>query len=196
MAHNLTKEQIAQMPPRKYKAIRDELQTGDIVFCSGNYLFSKLIRRFTKSVWSHVGIIYNDDSLGRVLILESEKAYGVRLAPLSKYVKDYHGKNKPYKGMVVIARVSPALEKAKLNKAISFGLDELTKPYDNWEVLRVAIRTVLGIGKKEKNREYICSELVQACFHQIGIEFKDNDTKISPNDIWLDERVSLLFRIL
>lgn len=196
MANNLSIEQIGQMPPRKYKAIREDLQTGDIVFCNGNYLFSKLIRRFTNSIWSHVGVIYKDETLSRVLILESEKAFGVRLAPLSKYIKDYHGKNKPYKGMVVVARLVPAISKEKLNKAISFGLDELTKPYDNWEVVRVAIRTFFGIGKKERNREYICSELVQACFNQIGVEFKDNDTKISPNDIWLDTRVHLLYRIL
>lgn len=196
MAHNLSLAQIEQMPPRKYKAIRHELQTGDLVFCSGNYFFSKLIRRFTKSVFSHIGVIYKDEALERVLILESEKLYGVRLAPLSKYIKDYHGKNKPYKGLIVVARITPALDKTALNKAISFGLDELTKPYDNWEILRIAIRTIFGIGKKEKNRDYICSELVQACFDEIEINFKDNDTKISPNDIWLNERVHLLYRIL
>lgn len=193
MAHELTQEQLTQIPPRKYKIIRNELQTGDLIFCSGNYFFSKLIQKFTKSVWSHVGIIYKDEKLDRILVLESEKLYGVRLAPLSKYVKDYHGKNKPYKGKVIIARVNATTD---YKQAISFGMDELTKPYDNVEVIRIAIRVLFGITRRETNRNYICSELVQECFKKENIIFKDNDTKISPDDIWKDERVNMLYRLV
>lgn len=193
MAHELTQEQLTQIPPRKYKIIRNELQTGDLIFCSGNYFFSKLIQKFTKSVWSHVGIIYKDEKLNRILVLESEKLYGVRLAPLSKYVKDYHGKNKPYKGKVIIARVNATTD---YKQAISFGMDELTKPYDNVEVIRIAIRILFGITRRETNRNYICSELVQECFKKENIIFKDNDTKISPDDIWKDERVNMLYRLV
>lgn len=193
MAHELTQEQLTQIPPRKYKIIRNELQTGDLIFCSGNYFFSKLIQKFTKSVWSHVGIIYKDEKLDRILVLESEKLYGVRLAPLSKYVKDYHGKNKPYKGKVIIARVNATTD---YKQAISFGMDELTKPYDNVEVIRIAIRILFGITRRETNRNYICSELVQECFKKENIFFKDNDTKISPDDIWKDERVNMLYRLV
>lgn len=193
MAHELTQEQLTQIPPRKYKIIRNELQTGDLIFCSGNYFFSKLIQKFTKSVWSHVGIIYKDEKLDRILVLESEKLYGVRLAPLSKYVKDYHGKNKPYKGKVIIARVNATTD---YKQAISFGMDELTKPYDNVEVIRIAIRILFGITRRETNRNYICSELVQECFKKENIIFKDNDTKISPDDIWKDERVNMLYRLV
>lgn len=193
MAHELTQEQLAQIPPRKYKIIRNEIQTGDLIFCSGNYFFSKLIQKFTKSVWSHVGIIYKDEKLDRILVLESEKLYGVRFAPLSKYVKDYHGKNKPYKGKVVIARVNAA---SNYKQALSFGMDELTKPYDNLEVIRIAIRILFGITRRETNRNYICSELVQECFKKNDIFFKDNNTKISPDDIWKDDRVNLLYRLV
>jgi Permuted papain-like amidase enzyme, YaeF/YiiX, C92 family len=196
MAHSLSLEQLNQIPPRKYKIIRDELKTGDLIFCSGNYFFSKIIQKFTKSVWSHVGIIYRDEPLGRILILESEKIYGVRLAPLSKYLKDYHGKNKPYRGKVVLARVTPEIPLQQSFKAISFGMDELTKPYDNWEILRIAIRTIFKITRREKNRNYICSELVQECYKNAGIRFNDSDTKISPDDIWNDPHVQLMYRLL
>lgn len=196
MAHHLTIEQLQQMPPRKYKMIRDELRTGDLVFCSGNYLFSRIIQKFTKSVWSHVGIIYRDEPLGRILILESEKVYGVRLAPLSKYLKDYHGKNKPYKGKVIVARVMPELQQQQMFKGISFGMDELTKPYDSWEIIRIAVRILFKITRRQKNRSYICSELVQECFRQAGVRFNDNDTKVSPDDIWNDTHVQMLYRLL
>ncbi|MCX6208440.1 MAG: YiiX/YebB-like N1pC/P60 family cysteine hydrolase [Bacteroidetes bacterium] len=196
MAHSLSLQQLEQIPPRKYKIIRDELKTGDLIFCNGNYFFSRLIQRFTKSVWSHIGIVYKDDALDRVVILESEKLYGVRFAPLSKYLRDYHGKNKPYKGKVFVARLNQNISQIEINKTISFGMDELTKPYDNWEIIRIAIRILFKITRREKNRNYICSELVQECYKQAGIIFNDNDTKISPDDIWQDERVDLLYRLL
>lgn len=195
MAHALTIDQLQQIPPRKYKIIRDELKTGDLIFCSGNYFFSRIIQRFTKSAWSHVGIIYRDEPLGRILVLESEMVYGVRLAPLSKYLKDYHGKNKPYKGKVVIARVLPELHQQQMFKGVCFGMDELTRPYDNWEIIRIAIRLLFKISRRGKNRSYICSELVQECFKQAGVRFNDNDTKISPDDIWCDSHVQMLYRL-
>jgi len=83
-------------------------------------------------------MIYKDPTLQRVFILESETLIGVRLAPLSKYLKDYHGKNHPYKGNIVAARVKPQVDRDKLNRAISYGMDELTKPYDNRRVSRRA----------------------------------------------------------
>ena len=134
MADRLGVKAVAALPVLAYDQVRDQLQTGDIVFCSGTYFFSKSIQWFTKSVWSHVGIIYRDDHLGRIFVLESETAIGVRLVPLSKYLRDYHGRNKPYQGRIVIGRIAPAADDEKVKKAISFGMDELTRPYDNWEI--------------------------------------------------------------
>ena len=72
--------------------------TGHIFFSSGSYTFSGIIQRLTKSVWSHVAIIYKDNELQRVMVLEAEPKVGIRLIPLSKYLKDYKGTKKPYKG--------------------------------------------------------------------------------------------------
>jgi hypothetical protein len=127
-------------------------------------------------------MIYKDPTLERVFILESETMIGVRLAPLSKYLKDYHGKNRPYKGNMVVARVHPKIDDQRLNHAISYGMDELTKPYDNFEIVR--------------DRKYICSELVYDCFEQIGVPFNLRDEYVSPDDIWLDEQVRPQYRIM
>lgn len=196
MAEAITRKEVLNLTRVQYDAIRGKLQTGDLVFCSGNYFFSRIIQRFTKSLWSHVGIIYHDTVLDRMLILESEKLYGVRVAPLSKYIKDYHGKNKPYKGLIAIARIEPPLNPEEIKKGISFGMDELTKPYDDWEILRIAIRILFNIGKRVKDRKYICSELVQVCFQQMGVVFNYRNKIISPDDIWNDGRLMLTFRIL
>lgn len=196
MADPLGVKAVAALPVLAYDQVRDQLQTGDIVFCSGTYFFSKSIQWFTKSVWSHVGIIYRDDNLLRIFVLESETAIGVRLVPLSKYLRDYHGRNKPYKGRIVIGRIAPGADGEKVKKAISFGMDELTRPYDNWEIMRIAMRILLRRGRKDRDRKYICSELVYEAFRKADIAFTFNRNSISPDDIWKDARVEMKFRIM
>ncbi|HCZ14274.1 MAG: putative distant relative of cell wall-associated hydrolase [Candidatus Accumulibacter phosphatis] len=196
MADPLAVKAVAGLPVLDYDQVREQLRTGDLVFCSGTYFFSRTIQWFTKSVWSHVGIIYRDDNLQRIFVLESETAIGVRLAPLSKYLRDYHGRNKPYKGRIVIGRITPAPDGEQFNKAISFGMDELTRPYDNWEILRIAMRILFRRGRKNRDRKYICSELVYEAFRKADIGFKFHRDSISPDDIWNDGRVAMQFRIM
>jgi Permuted papain-like amidase enzyme, YaeF/YiiX, C92 family len=196
MADLLTKQELKELPVIRYEKIRDYLETGHIFFTSGSYLFSGIIQRLTKSVWSHVAIIYKDEKLGRVLVLEAEPYVGIRLIPLSKYISDYQGKKRPYKGQVVVAKLNFDLEEKRLNKAISFGLDELTRPYDNWEIVRIMLRILFRIGKRERNRSYICSELVRDSFAKAGVIFNMNDSYISPQEIWKDPRVEIKYRVL
>jgi len=196
MAEEISKKQIKTLPLVSYKKIRDELKTGHIFFSSGSYLFSGIIQRLTKSAWSHVAIIYKDEELKRIMILEAEPRIGIRLITLTKYLHDYKGKKKPYKGQIVMAKLNFTPDQKELNKAISFGLDELTRPYDNWEIVRIMTRILFRIGKKEKNRSYICSELVADAFAKAGIKFPKKDTYISPKEIWTDSRLELMYRLL
>jgi len=196
MATRLTRKEIEQLPLHPYADMREDLQTGDLVFCSGSYFFSRTVQQFTRSVWSHVGMIYKDPTLERVFILESETLIGVRLAPLSKYLRDYHGKNRPYRGNIVIGRVHPPVDEAKLNHAISYGMDELTKPYDNFEIVRIGLRILFKVSRHKRDRKYICSELVYDCFDRIGVPFHLPDEYVSPDDIWQDEQVQPQYRIM
>jgi hypothetical protein len=196
MANSITKAELKKMPIIPYDKIRDHLKTGDIFFSSGSYAFSGIIQRLTKSTWSHVAIIYKDEELGRVLVLEAEPYIGIRLIPLSKYLNDYNGKKRPYKGQVAIARLNVEIPKDKLNNGICFGLDELTRPYDNFEIVRIMIRILFHISKRERNRNYICSELVRDVFAKAKVIFQYNDTYISPDVIYRDERIDLRYRIL
>ncbi|MBT3011568.1 MAG: hypothetical protein KUF77_13035 [Candidatus Thiodiazotropha sp. (ex Lucina aurantia)] len=195
MAETISKKEIEHLQVQPYSEMRDDLQTGDLVFCSGSYFFSQAVQKFTKSVWSHVGMIYKDPTLERVFVLESETLIGVRLAPLSKYLRDYHGRNRPYKGNIVIARVDPPVDKQKLNQAISYGMDELTKPYDNFEIIRIGIRILFKISRRTRDRKYICSELVYDCFDSVGVPFNLRDEYVSPDDIWQDDQVQPQYRI-
>jgi hypothetical protein len=195
MAGAVTKKQLKQLPVIRYEKIREHLKTGDIFFSSGSYAFSGIIQRLTKSTWSHVAVIYKDEELGRVLVLEAEPYVGIRLIPLSKYLYDYK-KKRPYKGQIAIARLNTPVEKENLNRGISFGLDELTRPYDNFEIVRIMVRILFHISRRERNRNYICSELVRDIFAKAGIIIQYKDTYISPDNVWSDERIELKYRIL
>jgi hypothetical protein len=196
MAISISKEQLKKTPVIPYEKIRDFVKTGDIFFSSGSYAFSGVIQRLTKSTWSHVAIVYKDEELGRVLVLEAEPYVGIRLIPLSKYLHDYKGKKRPYKGQVVIAKLNIDVPKENLNKGISFGLDELTRPYDNYEIVRIMMRILLHISRRERNRNYICSELVRDILAKAGVVMHYNDTYISPDNVWSDNRVDMKYRIL
>ncbi len=196
MASPVTKKQLKQMPVMPYEKIRDFLKTGDIFFSSGSYAFSGVIQRLTKSTWSHVAVIYKDEELKRVLVLEAEPYVGIRLIPLSKYLHDYKGTKRPYKGQITLARLTMDVPHENLNKGISFGLDELTRPYDNFEIVRIMIRILFHISKRERNRNYICSELVRDIFAKAGVIMQYKDTYISPDNIWSDARVEMKYRIL
>ena len=196
MAELITKQELKKLPVVPYDKVRDYIKTGYVFFSSGSYAFSGVIQKLTKSVWSHVAIIYKDEELGRVLILEAEPYVGIRLIPLSKYLKDYKGSKRPYRGQVVLAKLNFDLEKEKLGRAVSFGLDELTRPYDNWEIMRIMTRILFKVGKRERNKNYICSELVRDAIARAGEIFKYNDSYISPQEIWLDERIEFKYLLL
>ena len=167
MAIDLSQRQIKALPVQGYDAVLDSLRSGDLVFCSGSYLFSGLIQRFTKSVWSQVGVIYRDEHLGRVFVLESEVGVGVgvgvgvRRVPVSKDLRDYHGRRRPYRGQIVVGRLRPALTVDPVRQGVSFGMDLLTRPDDNNEILRIAMRIAFRVGRRARDRKFICSELVE-----------------------------------
>ena len=70
-----------------YKDLRTTLKSGDLVFYSShNGLGDKLIKWWTKSNYSHVGVIWA--IAGRVFLLEASALGGVRLVPLSLRMPD------------------------------------------------------------------------------------------------------------
>ena len=64
MAEAITKAELKKLPIIPYDKIRPFLKTGDLFFSSGSYLFSGAIQNLTKSVWSHVAVVYVDQELG------------------------------------------------------------------------------------------------------------------------------------
>jgi hypothetical protein len=196
MAKHISNSDIKKIPVVPYPKIRGQLKSGDLLFASGDYLVSKAIQSVTDSPWSHVGIVLKIDAIDRMLLLESVEDMGVRIAPLSKYTEDYEA-GKPYKGRIVFARCKDMTDRI-VSQITEFGIDELTQPYDKHEIANILARITLGLGRRKNSlgREYICSELVFECFKRGGKEFKFNPKGfISPEDIWIDEKLDLMERV-
>jgi len=195
MAEVVTRREIGKLPVTPYARIRKELETGDLLFASGNYVISKLIRKFTKSPWSHVGIIFPVKSPGGALLLESVEDKGVNFLPIGRYLNDYH-RGRPYNGPLVIARVRD-LKNKNYKELANFGIRELARPYDRDEIAKIVARIIADRGKKKRDNEYICSELVYEAFLRAGIEFPyDKRGFISPANLWEDPRVEIVGRVL
>jgi hypothetical protein len=190
---------IRQMSIQDYNLeVRPNLKDGDFMFGSGNYVFSQLVKKMTKSMWSHVGIIFRFEEIDRVLLLESVENAGVRFAPLSKYLRDYrHGR--PYNGLVFIARYEEQLQDKNYKIMNKTGCDALAWPY-SWVSIAMALGRILTGSRKFgrenlKEHNYTCAELVEKCFSSGGIKFRKSGY-ITPEDFARDPSVSFLYRLL
>lgn len=176
---------------RNYEILRNELQTGDLIFLSGNHWLSELIRIRSKGAWSHVGVVVKIEEINRVFLVESIIEVGVRMIPMSFVIKDYDGHKRPYNGRVAWARVEDLpTDKSLIIK--EFALDNLSKQYDRKEYWRVLWRTVAGKKKVFNDDKYSCAEYIHEAFKRAGIYLKyDRGDFISPAAIWNNERVEM-----
>lgn len=195
MAETIKDDAFERLLVADYSSIRDQLASGDLIFCSGEYAFSKAIRNVTHSYWSHVGIVFRIGSIDRVLMLESVEDVGVRFAPLRKYLCDYDD-GRPYKGHIAVARVD-GLGDEQMRKIAKTGLDLLTQPW-GWKIAAyILFRLVFNRLRRPHARSFLCSELVAYCFADAGIRFAAGKKRyVGPGDIWQDKRVQFRWRIL
>lgn len=188
------------LPQKKYQNVRSEIRNGDIMLCSGGYMFSKLIQKATGSCWSHVAFVLRLDEIDRVMVLESIEGKGVRTVPLSEYVENFEGTGKGYGGRVAIARHEEFDAKAttgNLKVMSQFAVDRFAYPYDEEEIARITARIVgsfLGFdeGEIKRDQEYICSEYVYECYKRLDINVQyDGRGFVAPADFARDAKVKL-----
>ncbi|AJE53924.1 hypothetical protein DI243_12315 [Paenibacillus polymyxa] len=185
----------------KYQNIRDQIKNGDFLICSGNGPMSELIKKVTNSPYSHVAFImwFHD----RLMVLESVETIGVRMVPLSSYVQNYNNTNKPYDGDVFIGRhntlshllLSQNTEKTTTLRIMQRALDLLGKKYGTKDLAKIALRLTVGLGRREDDDEYICSEYVAECLSPGGISFTNIGGFIVPKHIAEDPMVTVWSRI-
>lgn len=93
------------LPSQPWSRLRENLKTGDIVLFSGDTFAARLVRCFTGSPWSHVGLVVRlPDMPGTPLLWEATRASkvsdishgrafdGVQLVSLDDRVVSYRGR--------------------------------------------------------------------------------------------------------
>lgn len=187
-----------------YRSLRKQIKNGDVLLCSGSGYFSIMIQKATGSIWSHVAFIIRLDEIDRVMLLESVEPIGVRTVRLSKYLRDYDSKGHAYPGGLAVIRhkqFDATVNQAGLKVLAKYAVDQFGYPYDKDEIAKIAARILKGklpYGPKElekikPDREFICSEYVDRCYQQVGLEVKWNKLGfVAPADFAKDKNFSLI----
>jgi hypothetical protein len=173
---------LTTLKPEPLGAVARRIRDGDILLCSGNDPFSKLIGWATKSPWTHVALAYRWPALGRIMVFESVQQLGVRTVPLGKFISQSSSGQKPYPGKIILARHEDYAAKggksgsAAMERLADFAVDRFGQPFAGIEILKIALRICVGsldrkmpksLGPKN---EFICSEYADKCFRAVGIE--------------------------
>jgi hypothetical protein len=186
----------------EYEDIRSSLKTGDVVLMGGSSIFSRAIRRLTRSKWSHVGMVMKVEEFDTLLLWESttnghdkdvqtgEVKRGVQLVPLSKRVKDHTGN-------IAFRPLSRALNGGEITKLNKFRHSVKDKPYDfdGLELLRSAIDSRLFWSNREDLSAYFCSELIAETYQTLGFLSEAlPSNEYTPNDFSSSAAVPLDFQ--
>jgi hypothetical protein len=196
---------LQRLKPQPYKAVRRMVRDGDLLLCSTNHAFARLIRWSTRSPWSHVAMAFRLEEIDRVIVLECVEKIGVRAVPFSNFVAMSPLGKKPYPGKILLARhqgMSAKSRQAPLKRMAEFAFDRLGDRFSQMEMTKIALRIVLGrfdvrlhpsLGPDD---EFICSEYVAKSFAKVGIEFPwDGQGFIAPADIAADPRVEPIAQV-
>jgi hypothetical protein len=170
---------ITDLPALDYESMLDELQTGDLLLCSGTQIFSRLIRWATRSPWSHIAMVIRIDRLDEVMVIEAVERIGVRLIPFHRWLTENKTKARVFPGEVVVARHRDFEDRAadgRIRRFGKFATTRLGTPFGPGEIVKIMMRIVVGRFADNLPRmlrsddEFICSEFIYRCYQQLGIE--------------------------
>ncbi len=185
------------LPVKNYQTVRDDIQTGDLLLCSGSYPVSRIIQKVSKSRFSHVALLFQ--WVDRIMMLESVESYGVRMVPLSHYFNDYRNSGLPYNGELYLVRHSLVkdLDQIKRNAMLRRGADLTGKLYDIEEILKILASVVIDELESIPNDKYICSEFIRECYQKAGLSFPDDGRGfIFPEHIASDPAIQPLYELI
>lgn len=141
-----------------YAQVRSQIATGDLLLFRGRRLFSRVIQWRTQSVFSHVGVAVwvSVGASRRLCVLEALEGYGVRLHPLSLYLR---------RGQWVdwFRVTDPAID---CEQASAWALDQLGTRYASlWQLARSfgvvgllkRCADALGLPTKVDQDRWFCS---------------------------------------
>ena len=171
----------------------DELETGDIILFSGNYFLSYIVEYFTKSIYSHVGVVLKNPNLGDakfkgIYLLESgfENTPDPENHRIKKGVQiiNLEDKIKNYKGRIYVRKLHCTRDKKFYEKIIEIHSTVHNIPYDLNPIDWIKGYFKIDIGNTQKENTYWCSALVSFVYVELGFLNKNIPwTLISPKEL-------------
>lgn len=176
---------------QSYREIRSDLKTGDLILFSGDSFFSGVIQLATKSRWSHVGIIYRDESQDIVFLFQSHSLKfkdvssgrmkrGVQLNTFSSILSSYH---KYDRAKVAVRHLNQPVTKEREQKFLNFRKSVEDRDYESneLEILKAGWDGYFGKNKEEDWSGFFCSELVAEAYQAMDI-LKSNESGSWPSN--------------
>jgi hypothetical protein len=160
-----------------YRAIRDSLKTGDIVFFSGKGAIPSIIKLFSGGKWSHVGMVLRLEEFDDiVLIWESTASIkvsdletytatkGVQLVALCQRVRTYNGE-------INVRQLNKPVTPEMLCKLAACRKALCSKPYEKseMELLKAVYDRIGGASSGEDLSSLFCSELIAEAYQVMGL---------------------------
>ena len=178
----------------KYSDIRDSLNTGDLVLFSGKGRISGLIRWFTKSKWSHIGMVIKSIDLDALLLWESTTlskikdihsltaTHGVQLVALSERVNSYDG-------AIGIRKLEcVGMTPVMMQSLRDFRTEIKGRPYEQSKIELIKSAYDGPGGHNDEDLSSIfCSEMVAEAYQRMGLLTEDKSSnEYTPADFGND----------
>lgn len=148
------------------------LRSGDILLFAGRGLVSDTVRVFTRSHWSHIGMVVHLPDVPGPLVLEATTlsesndvfcgapVRGIGLVPFACKVREYPGE------VALRQRVGPPLDYAQEKLLRRLVLRLRHRPYKNY--LFCHARGLLTGRERGDYDAMFCSELVAELYRRVG----------------------------
>jgi hypothetical protein len=199
---------LRTLKPESLGAVSRRVRNGDILLCSGNDHFSRLIGWATKSPWTHVALAFRWPQLHRIMVFEAVQRLGVRTVTLDRFISQSSTGKKPYPGKIILARHEDYADKggepggASMRRLADAAVDCFGDRFAPGEILRIAARICLGRTSAKtpkvltRRHEFICSEFAAECFRAVGVEIEwDGRGFIAPADFAADPKVKAIAQV-
>jgi len=151
----------------------NNIQFGNILFYSGNSIFSKVVKWITNSQFSHCSIV-----IDKYHIVEISWNYKLKIRHL-------HYKDNEF----VIKRYINELSEEQKQLMYEFIIDKLNTEYDIIQTVGYLFKKIFGVKVINDRELYNCSEFVDVCYKSIGIDLLENDfeSTVSPGELFKSE---------
>ncbi len=171
-----------------YEKTREYMRTGDIIAFSGKGRTSNIIKRFTHSDISHVGIVYCTE--GRIKIMESTSLNGMADCETGEFIKGVQvqylsERLESYDGQAYWCALNQDANEYPMLEWLQDVHGKRT-PYDTIQALGAGADWIdyLGFANEEDFSSLFCSELVCKALQLAGVVNREvNPSEQTPADV-------------